>query len=62
MASSPPTKSTKMARSIAATVYGCEVHQLSPAEVAAILAQLREQLPGFLAQLRMDVTQTRAKE
>jgi hypothetical protein len=46
----------EVARSIAWTLYGREVCQLSPVEVEAVLAQLREQLPGFFAQLRMDVS------
>jgi hypothetical protein len=46
----------EMARSIAGTEYGREVHQLSSVEVEAVLAQLRERLPGFFAQLRMDVS------
>jgi hypothetical protein len=32
------------------------VDQLSPAEVATILALVREKLPAFFAQLRMDVS------
>jgi hypothetical protein len=44
------------ARTVAAEEYGREVDQLSPAEVATVLALVREKLPAFFAQLRMDVS------
>ena len=44
------------ARLIAMEEYGREVGQLNPAEVERILAILRERLPAFFAQLRMDVS------
>ena len=44
------------ARTIAAEEYGREVNQLSPAEIARVLALVREKLPAFFAQLRMDVS------
>ena len=43
------------ARTIAAEEYGREISQLRPAEVEKILARVREKLPAFFAQLRMDV-------
>jgi hypothetical protein len=46
----------EMARSIAETVYSREIQELSSAEVGDILGQLRDRLPGFFAQLRMDVS------
>jgi Gluconate 2-dehydrogenase subunit 3 len=44
------------ARTVATEEYGREVNQLSPAEVATVLAVVREKLPAFFAQLRMDVS------
>lgn len=44
------------AQTIAAEEYGREVNQLSPAEVARVLALVREKVPAFFAQLRMDVS------
>lgn len=44
------------ARTIAAEEYGREVNQLTLSEVARILALLRDRLPTFFAQLRMDVS------
>lgn len=44
------------ARTVAAEEYRREVNQLSPAEVARVLALVREKLPAFFAQLRMDVS------
>jgi hypothetical protein len=45
-----------MARTIATEEYGREVSQLSPVELEKLLALVREKLPAFFAQLRMDVS------
>ena len=44
------------AETIAARNYRREVSQLGPSEVYAVIAAIREKLPGFFKQLRMDVS------
>jgi len=44
------------AETIATTDYRREVAQLGPSEVYAVIAAIREKLPGFFRQLRMDVS------
>jgi hypothetical protein len=44
------------ARTVSAEEYGRELNQLSPAEIARVLALVREELLAFFAQLRMDVS------
>jgi hypothetical protein len=46
----------EMARTVATEEYGREVGQLSPAEIARVLAIVREKAPAFFAQLRLDVS------
>lgn len=44
------------AETIATTNYRREVAQLGPPEVYAVIVAVREKLPGFFKQLRMDVS------
>ena len=44
------------AETIAARDYRREPAQLGPSEVYAVIAAIRERLPGFFKQLRMDVS------
>jgi acyl-CoA reductase-like NAD-dependent aldehyde dehydrogenase len=44
------------ARAIAQEKFGREVSQLTPAQIHELVAGLREKLPGFFKQLRMDVS------
>src|SRR4051812_2108848 len=46
----------ELARSLAHTRCGHDVSQLSPAEVHDLLAAIRDRLPAFFKQLRMDVS------
>src|SRR3954454_10229106 len=46
----------ELARSLAHTRCGRDVTQLSPAEIHDLLAAIRDQLPAFFKQLRMDVS------
>src|SRR4051812_50231023 len=46
----------ELARSLAHTRCGRDVTQLSPAEIHDLLGAIRDQLPAFFKQLRMDVS------
>jgi hypothetical protein len=46
----------ELAQSLAHTRRGRDVTQLSPAEIHDLLAAIRDELPGFFKQLRMDVS------
>ncbi len=45
-----------LAESLAAERYGRGVDALAPADVHDLLAELRDRLPGFFKQLRLDVS------
>src|SRR3954468_17438991 len=46
----------ELARSLIHTRCGRDVNQLSPAEIHDLLAAIRDELPAFFKQLRMDVS------
>jgi Gluconate 2-dehydrogenase subunit 3 len=46
----------ELANSLARNKHARDVPQLSPAEIHDLLAAIRDELPGFFKQLRMDVS------
>jgi gluconate 2-dehydrogenase subunit 3-like protein len=44
------------ATSVARQTYGREVNELNPAEIHQLIAGVRDKLPAFFKQLRMDVS------
>src|SRR6476661_2947399 len=46
----------ELAQSLARKRHGLDVNQLPPAQIHDLLAAIRDELPGFFKQLRMDVS------